>query len=95
MLEQDAEDIKNGPIDIQEFGTNLSGITIPMDIALLDLIRKQVNSKSHPLNIISQHFTKVLIGNLEQKRPLIDLLLANLETPLEQLLDGKRDAPTN
>lgn len=79
-------------MDIQEFGANLSGATIPMDIAILDLIRKQVNSKSHPLNVVSQLFTKVIVANLLQKRPLIDLLLANLETPLEELLEGKRDS---
>ena len=85
-------DNKTVTMDIQEFGANLSGATIPMDIAILDLIRKQVNSKSHPLNVVSQLFTKVIVANLLQKRPLIDLLLANLETPLEELLEGKRDS---
>ena len=85
-------DNKTVTMDIQEFGANLSGATIPMDIAILDLLRKQVNSKSHPLNVVSQLFTKVIVANLLQKRPLIDLLLANLETPLEELLEGKRDS---
>jgi len=91
-LDQATLDNKTVTMDIQEFGANLSGATIPMDIAILDLIRKQVNSKSHPLNVVSQLFTKVIVANLLQKRPLIDLLLANLETPLEELLEGKRDS---
>ena len=91
-MDQATLDNKTVTMDIQEFGANLSGATIPMDIAILDLIRKQVNSKSHPLNVVSQLFTKVIVANLLQKRPLIDLLLANLETPLEELLEGKRDS---
>ena len=91
-MDQATLDNKTVTMDIQEFGANLSGATIPMDIAILDLIRKQVNSKSHPLNVVSQLFTKVIVTNLLQKRPLIDLLLANLETPLEELLEGKRDS---
>ena len=91
-MDQATLDNKTVTMDIQEFGANLSGATIPMDIAILDLIRKQVNSKSHPLNVVSQLFTKVIVANILQKRPLIDLLLANLETPLEELLEGKRDS---
>lgn len=66
------------PEDEGEFGANLSGLTSRKDISILELIRKQVNSKHHPLWVIASHFTKVVVDNLEKKSRLIDRLLANL-----------------
>jgi len=52
-FDSDPESEKNEPVDIQEFGTNISDLTSPKQIALLEVIKKQVNSRHHPLNIIA------------------------------------------
>ena len=44
----------------------------------------------HPINIIIQDFTKLMIAHIEQKEALIERLLANLETPLNQI-SGEND----
>jgi len=53
--------------DETQHGANLSGLTSKRLIALLALIRKQLNFRYHPLNLIAQCFSKVMIAHLELK----------------------------
>lgn len=81
--------------DAGEFGANLSGLTSRKDIAVLELIRKQVSEKHHPLNVIASHFIKVVVGSLEQKSRLIDRLLTNPGTPLEKIIEESKEQKTD
>ena len=64
-------------MDVIEYGSNLSGLTSKKLVLLLALIQKQLSFRYHPINVMAQCFSRVMIAHLEQKQMLIELLLQN------------------
>ena len=54
--------------EIIDNNVNLSGLETKSAVELLAELRKQVNRKTHSLNIITVEFQRILIENLNKKR---------------------------